>query len=33
MITDNSTASGFANKEIKQKRSKSWDMRYRDKVD
>jgi hypothetical protein len=26
--TDNSTASGFVNKSIRQKRSKSWDMRY-----
>ena len=26
--TDNSTASGFANKTMRQKRSKSWDMKY-----
>ena len=26
--TDNSTATGFANSHIRQKRSKSWDMRY-----
>ena len=26
--TDNSTAAGFANKSMRQKRSKSWDMRY-----
>ena len=26
--TDNSTASGFANKSMRQKRSKSWDMKY-----
>jgi hypothetical protein len=26
--TDNSTASGFANKAMRQKRSKSWDMKY-----
>ena len=34
--TDNSTASGFCNRTIKQKRSKSWDMRYhwiRDKIE
>ena len=26
--TDNSTAEGFANKSMRQKRSKAWDMRY-----
>ena len=26
--TDNSTAAGFANKSMRQKRSKAWDMRY-----
>ena len=28
VITDNTTAEGFANKTMKEKRSKTWDMRY-----